>query len=193
MTPALRTHHCAITVASLLLLATPVAYAEESEAPELTPAAATPAVSSSLAGRPAGEGRPRPGRTPEKHRTHASQDRDEPGEADREDRPGRRPSESPSPSVSASQSASAAPSRTRPSQRKPPPAEDEELTTGEQEEAEASASPAPIPSAPAAARQQAPQALPQPVAQQISPMSLGIGMALMGLGIGFLGVRLRRR
>jgi hypothetical protein len=32
-----------------------------------------------------------------------------------------------------------------------------------------------------------------PVAHQISPLSLGIGMALMGLGIGFLGMRLRRR
>ncbi|WP_189890458.1 LPXTG cell wall anchor domain-containing protein [Streptomyces xantholiticus] len=29
--------------------------------------------------------------------------------------------------------------------------------------------------------------------EQVSPLSLGIGMALMGLGIGFLGVRLRRR
>jgi hypothetical protein len=32
-----------------------------------------------------------------------------------------------------------------------------------------------------------------PIGQEISPLSLGVGMALMGLGIGFLGVRLRRR
>lgn len=33
----------------------------------------------------------------------------------------------------------------------------------------------------------------RPLARQISLLSLGVGMALMGVGIGFLGVRLRRR
>lgn len=47
--------------------------------------------------------------------------------------------------------------------------------------------------APAAARQHPSQTVPAPAAQQISLLSLGIGMALMGLGIGFLGVRMRRR
>ncbi|MER5768893.1 hypothetical protein [Streptomyces sp. NPDC001985] len=50
------------------------------------------------------------------------------------------------------------------------------------------------PYAPAAARQRRSERAPEPMAhQQVSPLSLGIGMALMGLGIGFLGVRMRRR
>ncbi|WP_328398684.1 hypothetical protein OHS70_17890 [Streptomyces sp. NBC_00390] len=53
--------------------------------------------------------------------------------------------------------------------------------------------PAPTSTSPAAARHQAPQGTTAPVGQQISPLSLGAGMALMGLGIGFLGLRLRRR
>ncbi|WP_256356027.1 hypothetical protein [Streptomyces sp. PKU-EA00015] len=46
---------------------------------------------------------------------------------------------------------------------------------------------------PAEAGDQGPHSAPAPVAHQISPLSLGVGMALMGLGIGFLGIRLRRR
>ncbi|UYQ63335.1 hypothetical protein [Streptomyces peucetius] len=53
--------------------------------------------------------------------------------------------------------------------------------------------PEPHRSEPAAARHQAPQGAPAPVTEPVSPLSLGVGMALMGLGIGFLGVRLRRR
>ncbi|WP_246339761.1 hypothetical protein [Streptomyces lunaelactis] len=71
--------------------------------------------------------------------------------------------------------------------------EDEELETDEQEEAVVSVPLTPSASPPAAARQQAPQTVPEAVGRQISPLSLGAGMALMGLGIGFLGVRLRRR
>ncbi|QIP85556.1 hypothetical protein GLX30_17630 [Streptomyces sp. Tu 2975] len=189
MTPALRTR-CAITVASLLLLATPVAHAGE-QPRETSP---EPSVSTSLAGRQAGEGRQRPGR-----RTTPS------------------PSASVSPTVAPSGSPAAAvsPSRTgTPAKSSAPasprPREDEpsrwgrhpEDTTPEEDgapetEAPADAWNAPPPgsrrSEPAAARHQAPRSAPVPVAHQISPLSLGIGMALMGLGIGFLGMRLRRR
>ncbi|MGI5401633.1 hypothetical protein ACQEVG_19765 [Streptomyces sp. CA-135486] len=197
MTPRLRTQ-CAIIVASFLLLATPVAYAEESEASDPSPTA-TPVASASLAGRQAGEGRPRPGRPP---RTVSPSDDESDGEAyDRGD-PARTPSTgasvSPSASVSASRSAatSAAPSHAHPAKPDPPPAEDEALEKEEPEEPDgawAAPTPTPTRTAPAAARHQGPQALPEPIAHQISPLSLGIGMALMGLGIGFLGVRLRRR
>ncbi|MFB7273626.1 hypothetical protein [Streptomyces sp. NPDC056244] len=59
MTPTLRTP-CALAVASLLMTA-PVAYAEESVPPPAHPTAA-PEFDISMAGRPAGEGRPHPGR-----------------------------------------------------------------------------------------------------------------------------------
>ncbi|MFF3753595.1 hypothetical protein ACFYYH_24500 [Streptomyces sp. NPDC002018] len=62
MTPTLRTP-CAIAVASLLM-ATPGAYAEESSPPVAGPSASAESAVS-LAGRPAGEGRPRPGRPQE--------------------------------------------------------------------------------------------------------------------------------
>ncbi|MFE7130240.1 hypothetical protein ACFVIM_05220 [Streptomyces sp. NPDC057638] len=46
---------------------------------------------------------------------------------------------------------------------------------------------------PALARQRGSEALaPATAPHRISPLSLGVGMALMGLGIGFLGVRIRR-
>lgn len=180
-------------VASFLLLATPVAYAEESEASDPSPAA-TPVASASLAGRQAGEGRHRPGRPP---RTVSPSDDESDGAAyDRGDRtrtPSTGESVSPSASVSASRSASAAPPRTHPAKPDPPPAEDEAPEKEEPDGAWVAPTPAPTRTAPAAARHQGPQALPEPIAHQISPLSLGIGMALMGLGIGFLGVRLRRR
>lgn len=49
------------------------------------------------------------------------------------------------------------------------------------------------PLAPAEAGRQPTRTAPTPAVQQVSPLSLGIGMALMGIGIGFLGVRMRRR
>src|SRR6185503_15516097 len=122
---------CAIMVASFLLLATPVAYAEESEASDPSPTA-SPAASASLAGRQAGEGRPRPGRPP--RTVSPSDDEGDGGSHDRDD-PARTPSTgasvSPSASVSASRSASSAPSRTHPAKPEPPPAEDEALETEE--------------------------------------------------------------
>ncbi|MER5462907.1 hypothetical protein ABT010_19925 [Streptomyces sp. NPDC002668] len=95
--------------------------------------------------------------------------------------------------MSSSPSASADPSDAGLSASEPPPAEDEELETDKQEDLQEDPLPTPTPSLPAAARQQSPQAVPEVVGRQISPLSLGAGMTLMGLGIGFLGVRLRRR
>lgn len=191
MTPALRTR-CAITVASLLMLATPVAHAGEPGPREASP---EPSVSNSLAGRQAGEGRQRPGRrtTPSPSASVS---------------PSATPSGSPAAAVSPSGTSSPAKS----SAPAPPPRPHDDGTFGtdrssqdarlQEDEAPESEAPAeawnaptagPRRSEPAAARHQAPQGSPAPVAQQISPLSLGIGMALMGLGIGFLGMRLRRR
>ncbi|MGW9129490.1 hypothetical protein [Streptomyces sp. NPDC055681] len=38
----------------------------------------------------------------------------------------------------------------------------------------------------------APEALEQPAVRQVRLVSLGTGIALIGLGLGFLGLRLRR-
>ncbi|MFJ9679981.1 hypothetical protein ACIRP2_18225 [Streptomyces sp. NPDC101194] len=43
-----------------------------------------------------------------------------------------------------------------------------------------------------AAGRLAPQALDRPVARQVQHVSLGAGIALIGLGLGFLALRLRR-
>ncbi|MGW0773048.1 hypothetical protein ACWD01_05205 [Streptomyces sp. NPDC002835] len=193
-TPGLHTR-CAITVASLLLLLAPapVAYAaDEPKAPEKSP---KPTASASLAGRQAGEGRPRPGRqvtpSPSTSTTPSAT-------------PSRTPAAAVPPSASATAAKSsrpASPSRSaegRPTRDGEPsadtlPPEDEALESDEPGDAWVAPTPAPDRSEPAAARHQAPQGTPVPVAQEISPLSLGVGMALMGLGIGFLGVRLRRR
>ncbi|MFF7204041.1 hypothetical protein [Streptomyces sp. NPDC008141] len=187
MTPRLRTR-CAIAVASLLLVAHP-AQADESGTPEASPSV-RPTASSSLAGRPAGEGRPRPGRplppvsvSPSTPSVSAKPSLT----------PSGTPSATRSASVSASPSASAPPSRRHHHPPRPRLTEEEEPWTEEHEEDAEQPAPPPTPFAPAAARQQQEQAAPEAVARQISPLSLGIGMALMGLGIGFLAVRMRRR
>ncbi|MFF1507060.1 hypothetical protein [Streptomyces sp. NPDC058326] len=48
-------------------------------------------------------------------------------------------------------------------------------------------------SRPAAAPRTAAEGASALVDQRIPVMTLGVGLALMGLGIGFLGVRMRRR
>ncbi|MEU7294052.1 hypothetical protein AB0A76_12725 [Streptomyces exfoliatus] len=48
-------------------------------------------------------------------------------------------------------------------------------------------------SRPAAAPRMAAEATPPLVDQRIPVLTLGVGLSLMGLGIGFLGVRMRRR
>ncbi|MYZ38007.1 MULTISPECIES: hypothetical protein [unclassified Streptomyces] len=94
MTPTLRTP-CAIAVASLLIAA-PGAYAEESAPPVTGPTAAAESALS-LAGHPAGEGRPRPGRPQEPEtvspddgspRTDDSGDGDSDSDSDSEADPG---------------------------------------------------------------------------------------------------------
>ncbi|MFD3567331.1 hypothetical protein [Streptomyces sp. NPDC058671] len=48
-------------------------------------------------------------------------------------------------------------------------------------------------SRPGAAPREAAEAVPALADQRIPVLTLGVGLALMGLGIGFLGVRMRRR
>ncbi|MER5306883.1 hypothetical protein ABT034_03650 [Streptomyces sp. NPDC002773] len=70
---------------------------------------------------------------------------------------------------------------------------------GEEEEAEAVREEDPVltevppASRPAAAPRGAAEAAPALVDQRIPVLTLGVGLAMMGLGIGFLGVRMRRR
>ncbi|MEU0370109.1 hypothetical protein ABZ070_07555 [Streptomyces sp. NPDC006283] len=182
MTPRLRTR-CAFTVASLLLLPAPLAHTEAQAAPKPSP---KPSASASFAGRLAGEGRQRPGRVPAPDKSVSSS---------------ATPGRTPAAAVSHGASKSAAPfpptrgERSRPGEREEdaPPGEEEVPETDLPAKAWDRWAPTPGRSDPAAARHQAPRSAPAPVAQQISPLSLGVGMALMGLGIGFLGVRLRRR
>ncbi|MGA5640890.1 hypothetical protein ACPCTN_19390 [Streptomyces cinereoruber] len=115
--------------------------------------APTPDIS--LAGRPAAEGRPRPGRT----------------------------ETAPTPSESRFRTETATESE---------PWEHEEEGGGVREEEAASpgAVPADLPAV-------APRAESGPasdlVHQRVPVLTLGVGLALMGLGIGFLGLRMRRR
>ncbi|MFF3839553.1 hypothetical protein [Streptomyces sp. NPDC001930] len=48
-------------------------------------------------------------------------------------------------------------------------------------------------SRPGAAPRMAAESAPPLVDQRIPVLTLGVGLALMGLGIGFLGLRMRRR
>ncbi|MFD8966055.1 hypothetical protein ACFV0C_13825 [Streptomyces sp. NPDC059568] len=253
MTPTLRTP-CAIAVASLLIAA-PGAYAEES-APPVTGPTASAESALSLAGRPAGEGRPRPGRPQEPEtvspddgspRTDDSGDGDgdseaDPGaewesgwEADEETDgdPETDTETSPAPSVHPSRPAKvpASPSdarpRTSPSEPASPSRSDENDESEEDEEAEPGGSrkgtdgtgdgtdrrtdghaaeepleefvhppedsEAPRRRPPAAARESATRTVTGPAARPVPVLTLGTGITLIGLGLGFLGLRLRRR
>ncbi|MYV52080.1 hypothetical protein GT042_06085, partial [Streptomyces sp. SID3212] len=44
-----------------------------------------------------------------------------------------------------------------------------------------------------AAREPGASAFPEPVAEPVAVLTLGTGITLIGLGLGFLGLRLRRR
>ncbi|MFF8843329.1 hypothetical protein ACF08N_11425 [Streptomyces sp. NPDC015127] len=197
MIPQLRAR-CAITVASLALATLPLApaaHAEPSAPPGPRPVVKpSPSPSTSFAGRHAGQGRPRPGRQEPATTGRASPSVDplrsatSPA-ASEPARLARQPSRSTGPSPSTPRTAP----RTDDAEHDPPPVDD----GGPQRDRDHGywdvRPPAAPPSAPAEAGDQGPQAVPEPVAQQISPLSLGVGMALMGLGIGFLGIRLRRR
>jgi hypothetical protein len=154
VTPRLRIPY-ALTVASLLL-AVPVAYAEESGAPAAGPSA-RPDASTSLAGRQAGEGRRRPGAP-------------EPADPGASTGPGR----SPSATGRAEETGSADGLPTAPGYRP-------------------DVSHVPGTPPPAAAQKPVTRALPEPSVRPVSVLTLGAGIALIGLGLGFLGVQLRRR
>ncbi|MER6915177.1 hypothetical protein ABT354_26165 [Streptomyces sp. NPDC000594] len=220
MTPRLRTR-CAITVASflLLLLAAPgtrVAAEEGPGAPERPGAA----PSAPLAGHPAGEGRTRPGHPPVTPAPWPDGGSGEPAGAGT---PGAAPSGHTAPPGSTAPAVPSSPGVLSPSgigSRSPaespePPGEPPNRSPGDRAEdpgarrvddvpgnddipadaRDAAAEPPArlTPLDDEAARQQGYEGPPEPVPHHVSPLSLGVGMALMGLGIGFLGVRMRRR
>ncbi|MCI3223613.1 hypothetical protein [Streptomyces sp. NP-1717] len=205
----------AVVAATILLSAAPPAYAEERESPRAAPSP-SPSASSSLAGNQAGQGRPRPGRTTVSAEASAPGGFDPSLDALVPDLPelptlpsvsGRPPSGSASPSAGRSASSSAEPGNGKSSGGKgdrEPDGEPEREggdEDGEDDEDVLSEDfgfstdvPFPLRTPPldATGRERNDQAASQPVARAVPALTLGIGMALMGLGIGFLGVRLRR-
>ncbi|WP_432073338.1 hypothetical protein [Streptomyces wuyuanensis] len=128
-----------------------------------------PSPSASLAGRQAGEGRLRPGRTAAPSLgTSPSPDRphDHDGHEHGVDR-GREPDGDMTPH--AEDESQAVPDEPSPSE--PTPADD---------------------ASPAAAGESHPRPVSQPLERQIPVLTLGAGCALMGLGLGYMGLRLRR-
>jgi hypothetical protein len=208
---------CAIAVASLAVLGTPVAYAQEftasaplttapvsaspsmiavgaagpapAPAPTGTSAASAEATAApALPDEPAGQGRTRPGRPPVSESPALTLD---PGPA-----PARSASASHSRSVSIPAPDSSPSSPVRPYGRDAVPTRQAPAVTDAERETAAEAADeesGPAWEEPTAARQQPAQAADAATARQISPLSLGTGLTLMGLGVGFLGVRLRRR
>ncbi|NNJ02877.1 hypothetical protein HHX38_01775 [Streptomyces sp. PKU-MA01144] len=142
----------------------------------------TPSPTASLAGRQAGQGRLRPGRTAAPSvGSPASPDRPDDGHDGREgvhdgvhdgeldhgrDR---------DPDGSAA----------------PRDEEAEESQSLHDDPAPSEPTPADDPS-PAAAGRSHPHPVPQPLERQVSALTLGAGCALMGLGLGYMGLRLRR-
>ncbi|MFV6030384.1 hypothetical protein [Streptomyces sp. NPDC056264] len=122
----------------------------------------SPDGTASLAGRPAGEGRPRPGRFV----PPATDDTAQPEDSRTETATDQESSEGP-----------AAVGR-----------EDE----GVREEEAVAPDTAPA-SRPGVAPRMASESAAPLVDQRIPVLTLGVGLALMGLGIGFLGLRMRRR
>ncbi|MEU3185004.1 hypothetical protein ABZ707_12505 [Streptomyces sp. NPDC006923] len=173
-------------------------------------------LSEPLAGRPAGEGRIRPGRPAEPGewppedpageesdtfwddaRGHAWDD----PRAETGLNPSRRPGRSPSPSTSPSPSASASPT----AQPTPEPSResgrtDEGNARDQTWESEDPADEYPAEEAtprgsrpPSAARKPVSKAIAESMTRPIPVLTLGAGITLIGLGLGFLGMRLRHR
>lgn len=228
MIPTLR-KRCAITVGSLVVLASPLAHANDlgpGAAAPGGPPAAVPAVASapapdataSFAGRLAGEGRPRPGRAPrsvgpDEQQPVESQPvepwtPDRTGDADADAGTGRDTDGSGDASVSQSRPSSPDAAGEEAygetgGDGAAEPNTDADTGTGSDtdtgagidanRDTDSDPQPELTANAPTAARQRPAQPVGTTADQQVSPVSLGAGMALMGLGIGFLGLRLRRR
>ncbi|MEV7277063.1 hypothetical protein [Streptomyces sp. NPDC093111] len=123
-----------------------------------------PNGSASLAGHPAGEGREHPGRPPE-------------------------PS---SPAATSPSAPSESPSRTKTATEDAPDLEADEAV-GAVPETELPHPSSSAEALPAAAPRIGAEAVATLSDRRIPVLTLGVGLALMGLGIGFLGVRMRRR
>ncbi|WP_093799992.1 hypothetical protein [Streptomyces sp. Wb2n-11] len=155
--------------------------------------APTTAPSESLAGRPAGEGRTRPGRTPGKDAAPSGSGSATPEAAESG---GASPSgsagatHSPSASASGSASASASTSATPRTSYAPSSGEvhEEALEEPWREPAASPSSHAP----PGTARKGSQQAVAQSDPLGVHVLPLGVGLSLFGLGLGFLGLRMRR-
>ncbi|WP_330174894.1 hypothetical protein OG875_15900 [Streptomyces sp. NBC_01498] len=208
---------CALVVSVAALAVTvPLAYGEDGEPPRGGPTRA-PSATASLAGHPAGQGRPRPGRPT------GTGGASEPGAADGRWEAVTRPSVSPSTSPSTSgrpSSGSASPSPGRSGSTSPEPesgrtdgaeedggtgdgrdpdgrdegsGDDEELLPEDLDASQDTPLPSRTPPQDSTARERNSQAVSRSAVGPSPALTLGVGMALMGLGIGFLGVRLRRR
>ncbi|MFJ7996967.1 hypothetical protein ACIQ7D_07395 [Streptomyces sp. NPDC096310] len=103
-------------------------------------------------------------------------------------------------SDSAGTSASASPSRVRPGRPAKPPEADGQEETAEEDEALPEpvapipdTSSTPRPPAPEAPRERGTAFVTNTSGRPVSVLTLGTGITLIGLGLGFLGLRLRRR
>ncbi|MEU9861760.1 hypothetical protein AB0D99_12850 [Streptomyces sp. NPDC047971] len=126
--------------------------------------AGEPAPAGSLAGRPAAEGRERPGRPVEPRESTAAPEPD-------------------------------GPARTKTATADEPPEAEGEADEGLEAvpETDSTADTPPPASAPAVAPRLDSRTTATSADRQIPVLTLGAGLAMMGLGIGFLGVRMRRR
>ncbi|MEW2548031.1 hypothetical protein AB0910_20055 [Streptomyces sp. NPDC047002] len=166
MIPRLRTP-CALAVASLLLAA-PAARADGPGAPVSDPP--SPHVGSGLAGRPAGEGRERPGRPQEPSGPAPSG----PAPARLSDPPS---TGSPAPHPSATRGGTGTSTAPR--------------ATGTRESGSATAGTAEDAGRPPGDRRVASGRTHEPPRPSVA--TLGAGIMLLGLGLAFLALRLRRR
>ncbi|GAA3373398.1 hypothetical protein GCM10020367_33170 [Streptomyces sannanensis] len=192
MAPGLHSHGIAagFTLLAALLLTPP------GHAAQHIPGAAVKAEASprddggKLAGRPAGEGRPRPGRMPDEAAA--------PSEDDEADDPSPTVSRTPglalsSPSASASDTPTRPHRYSRPHGPRAPYRQWEEPSEEEEAPAEAQPSPSTSTTAPAVADEAAQPPGSGDSDPRIHVLSMGAGLTLTGLGLGFLGLRLRRQ
>ncbi|WP_328725769.1 hypothetical protein [Streptomyces sp. NBC_00259] len=137
---------------------------------------ASASPTSSLAGRQAGEGRDRPGRTvapspstttsPDRRHDDDQDDADDPGDESTREEEGEGEEEAREEAQEERGDEEAAPTSTAPPSRSP--------------------------ASPAAVGQGRPHTAAPPLERQVPVLTLGAGCALMGLGLGYMGLRLRR-